>query len=248
MYGQFFVIFALMLTGYFFKKINIINDEMNRGLNKFIIYFSFPCFIFYKVAGIDMGSGLLKDFIIAFVVSSILFLIFGLYVFGYAKLRRFPREDACAAEPMMIFSNNAFMGFPITYIFFGEIGLVFMIANNIAMNLILFSYGVFVLRRDGGKKGFSLKSLAKCFLNPNILALICGIAFYSLDIGIPEAAGSYLSCVGGICTPMAMICVGAMLVGTNAIEVIKNRLVLESAINKILILPVLSYALLIFAR
>ncbi|MCL1982135.1 MAG: AEC family transporter [Clostridiales bacterium] len=245
MYGQFSVIFALMLTGYFLRKANVTSDEMNRGLNKFIVNFSFPCFVFYKVTELDVSSGFLKEFLLAFALSSALFLAFGVYAYGYARLRRFTPEDACSAEPMMVFPNNAFMGFPIANIFFGSTGLMFMLANNIAMNLTLFSYGVFVLRRGGDKK-FSPKSFAMCLLNPNILALAAGLLFYALKIPLPEPAGSYLSYIGGICTPMAMIFIGSTLVGTNIIEVVKDRLVLEPAVNKNIVLPVLAYFILAF--
>lgn len=235
-----------MLTGYFFRKINVISDEMNRGMNKFIICFSFPCFIFYKVAGIETGNGFLMDFLLAFILSTLIFLLSAAYAFGYAKIRRFPKESACSAELMMVFPNNAFMGFPIAYIFFGETGLLFMLANNIAMNLTVFSYGVFTLRRGEDKKGISLKSVFKCFLNPNIVALALGLVFYSFKIVIPEEACGYLGYIGGICTPMAMIFIGSTLVGTNIVKVVRDRVVLESVVNKNVVMPALSYALLVF--
>lgn len=244
MYGQFLVIFALMATGYFFRKINVTSDEMNRGLNKFIVYFSFPCFIFYKVASLEIDSGFFMEFLLASGLSAALFLIFGLYAFWYAKIRRFPVEGAGSAETMMVFPNNAFMGFPIAHIFFGDMGLLFMLASNIAMNLTLFSYGVFSLRRNDGKKRLSLAGFAKCFLNPNILALAFGLLFYGLNVDMPEAAATYLMYIGSICTPMAMICIGSTLVGTNVLKVVRNNTVLESVINKNLVLPALAYSML----
>ncbi|MCL1810117.1 MAG: AEC family transporter [Clostridiales bacterium] len=246
MYGQFSVIFALMLTGYFLRKVNVTSDEMNRGLNKFIVNFSFPCFIFHKVAELEVDSGFFREFLLAFVLSSALFLAFGLYASAYTKLRHFPKEEACSAEPMMVFPNNAFMGFPIAYIFFGDTGLLFMLANNIAMNLTLFSWGAYALRRGDGKK-LSLRSLARTLLNPNILALAAGLLFYAFEIPLPGAAGTYLSYIGGVCTPMAMIFIGSTLVGTNILEVVKDRLVLEPAINKTIVLPVLAFFALAFA-
>ena len=241
MYGQFLVIFALILTGYVFRKLNMISEEMNQGLSRLIVYLSFPCFIFYKVAETELTGGFLKEFILMIALSFTVFMFYGLYAYGYARLLRFPKEDAASAEMMMIFPNNAFMGFPITYLFFGNTGLIFMIANNIAMNLTAFSYGIFILRRGGGKKEFSLLSIAKCLVNPNILALIAGLLFCSFEIGIPEVLGTYLGYLGSLCTPLAMIFIGATLVGTNGIQVIKDRIIVESVINKNFLLPVLTY-------
>jgi len=244
MYGQFFVIFALILTGYFCRKVKIISEEMNRGLSKFIIYISFPCFIFYKVAGIDMHGGFLREFLLAFALSAALFLISGLYAYLYARLRRFPREDSGSAEVMMVMPNNAFMGFPIASIFFGDTGLLFMLANNIAMNLAMFTYGVFALHRGDGKKGISIKSSVKSVFNPNILALIFGLLFCWFAIPLPSWAGSYFTYIGNLCTPLAMIFIGAMLVGTDIKKAARDRVVLESVINKDVAMPVLAYAFL----
>jgi len=245
MYGQFLVIFALLLTGYFSKRLNLINDEMGRGLSKFIIHVALPCFIFCKVAAIEMQAGMWGEFVFAWVLSMAAIFIGGIYAYWYAKLRRFPVDDATTTEVSVIFPNNGFMGFPIAYIFFGEIGLLYIIANNIALNLTIFSLGVFILRRDSEKK-VSLSSTLRCFLNPNIFALVIGFAFCYFELSVPELLDTYLMYVGGVAMPMAMIVIGSMLVGADMLKVIKDRTVSETVINKNVIMPVLTYFLVIF--
>ena len=34
MYGQYFVLFAILFTGWFLRKINFIDDKMNHSINK----------------------------------------------------------------------------------------------------------------------------------------------------------------------------------------------------------------------
>jgi predicted permease len=70
--------------------------------------------------------------------------------------------------------------------------------------------------------------------------------FYLFQIHIPAEADTYLVYIGSVCTPMAMIFIGSTLVGTNILQVMKDRLVLESAINKTLILPLISYIIVVF--
>ena len=245
MYGQFLVIFALLLTGYFCRKINLINEEMSRGLSRFIIHVALPCFIFCRVSGIEILAGLWKEFLIAWLFSMAAIFIAGVYAFWYAKIRRFPKEDATTTEVSVIFPNNGFMGFPIAYIFFGDIGLLYIIANNIALNFTMFSYGVFILRRDSERK-FSLSRTLKCFLNPNIVALTIGFAFCYWELSVPEMINTYLTYIGGVAMPMAMIVIGSMLMGTDMLKVIKDREVFESVINKNIVMPVLAYLLVIF--
>ena len=49
MYGQFFVIIAMILTGYLMRKINFIKKEMNNSLNKLIVYCAYPCMLAYNI-------------------------------------------------------------------------------------------------------------------------------------------------------------------------------------------------------
>jgi len=247
MYGQFIVIFALMFTGYFFRKIKVISEEMNQGLNRFIVVFAFPCFIFQKVAGLDMSAELMTEFLIAFALSVGLFFVYGFLAWGYAKARRFPKACSGTAEVLMIFPNNAFMGFPIAYLFFGDLGLLFMLANNIAMNLTMFSFGVYILRRNDTEKGFSPKTMIRCVLNPNIIALVTGLLFCLSGIRIPGTIDTYLLYIGAICTPMAMVFIGSTLVGNSIIKIIRNPIVLEAALNKNFIYPVVTYLMLAFS-
>jgi predicted permease len=57
---------------------------------------------------------------------------------------------------------------------------------------------------------------------------------------------TYLDYIGGICTPMTMVFIGSTLCGTNILHVIKDKVILESVINKIFIIPIIAYTILIF--
>ena len=245
MYGQFLVIFALLFTGYFCKKINLLNNEISRGLSKFIIHVSLPCFLFLKVSGMEIQAGLWGNFALALFLPVSAMVISGVYVFWYARLRKFPEEDSSTAEIMMVYPNNGFMGFPISYLFFGDMGLLFMFPHNIALNLTMFSFAIFTLRRNG-KDRFSAKMLLKCLLNPNILALAAGFVFCWFTLTVPELIGKYLEYLGGIATPMAMVIIGSMLYGTNMLKVMREKIVLESVINKIVVMPLLAALIVMF--
>ena len=246
LYGQFFVIFALILTGYFFSKINIISEGMSKGLYKFLVCLPLPCFLFHKIANMEIEDGLLEEFALTFFLSLLIFTFYGFYAFWYAKIRRFPREDAGVAEIMMLLPNNGYMGFPITYIVFGDIGLLFMTASNIVTVLTTFTYGIFALRRTDTDKKFSFKIMLKIISNPMILAVAAGFACYFLNVRMPGPVDTYIVYLGSICTPLIMIVIGSFLVGTNVLHVVKDRMVLEPAVNKILVLPVLTFLLVIF--
>lgn len=252
MYGQFFVLFAIVFTGYFFRKCHLIDDAMNHGLNWFIVYFAYPCVIVHNIGTLDMAASMLRDFIITFILSIAAFALYSLYSLGYAKLRKFPKENSNVAEMAMVSPNNGFMGFPVSQIFFGQAGFLMMIAHNAAMNVYFFTYGLVLLRRNNDDRerltaAAVVKAFIKVILNPNILALFIGFGIYLSGIefeGTP--VDTYLTYIGNVATPMAMIFIGSSLAEKNIREIIRDRVVIEGTINKLILVPVLTFACVYF--
>ena len=94
MYGQYFVLFAILFTGWFLRKINFIDDKMNHSINKLIVYFAYPCLIVHNIGSLETTGKVLTAFIIAFVLSFVCFILYGLVCWLYARLRKFPREES----------------------------------------------------------------------------------------------------------------------------------------------------------
>ena len=252
MYGQFFVLFAIVFTGYFLRKINFINDAMNNGLNRFIVYFAYPCVIVKNIGSLDMEGALLAKFFITFFLSLALFAVYAVFAVLYTKARKFPRENSNVAEFAMVSPNNGFMGFPVTQIFFGPTGFLMMIAHNAAMNVFFFTYGISLLRRNNeDREKTTLKSLGMVFLkmllNPNIVALFIGFAICLSGVQFEDTpVDVYLTYIGNVATPMAMIFIGSSLTKNNFKDIFADIKVIESSVNKLIILPALTFALVYF--
>ncbi len=246
MYGQFFVLFAIVFTGYFFKRFNIIDDSMNHGMNKFIVYFAYPCMIVHNIGTLEMSGQLMRSFLVTFGISCGMFAICSVYSYLYCKARKFP-SNSNVAEMAMTSPNNGFMGFPVALIFFGEQGLLLMLAHNAAMNFYFFSYGLVLLRRNAGNKSKAtvsglLKGLFKILVNPNILALFIGFAISLCGADFEGSAmDTYLTTVGNVATPMAMIFIGSSLAGSSFMDIIRDKIVVETTLNKLVLIPLLTY-------
>lgn len=252
MYGKYFVLFAILFTGWFLRKINFIDDKMNHSINKLIVYFAYPCLIVHNIGGLDMSPKVIVSFLITFAISLVCFYLYGLICRGYTKLRKFPREESNILEFSMSTPNDGFMGFPVALLFFGDMGMLLMLAHNAAMNFFTFTYGIALLRRnyDDDKRKANprkvFKATLKLLTNPNILALVLGFIISLLGGMIPEAVDDYLLYLGNISTPMAMIFIGSSLVGYSFKDIIKSRVVIESSIVKLIILPAVTAGLVYF--
>ena len=247
MYGQFFVLFAIVFTGYFFRKFNIIDDAMNHGLNRFIVYFAYPCMIVHNIGTLDMSGQLMRSFLVTFAISCGMFAVYSIYSYLYCRVRNFPESSSNVAEMAMSSPNNGFMGFPVALIFFGEQGLLLMLAHNAAMNFYFFSYGLLLLRRNAKDRPKTtvtgvLRGFFKVLVNPNILALFIGFAIALLGIDLEGTAiDTYLTSIGNVATPMAMIFIGSSLTGSSPADIIRDRPVIETSLNRLVLVPVLTY-------
>ena len=251
MYSKYIVLFAILLTGYVLRKINFLDDKMNHGLNKFIIYFAYPCMIIYSLGTLQMSGHLLINFLLMLGLTIACFAVCQVYVYFYYKLRKIPREISHLVEFSTVCPNDGFMGFPVAQIFFGPTGLFFMLAHNAGMNFFIFTYGMKLIRRNKeGQRKNTLRTTAraalKVLLNPNILALLVGLAISITKLKMPAAIDEYLLQIGRVAAPMAMIFIGATLANCKLSDVFKKAVIIESTINKLIFLPILTFVLVIF--
>jgi malate permease and related proteins len=263
MYGQFFVLFALVFSGYFLRKVQVINEGMAGGLHSFISYFAFPCLLVYKIGTLDMTSGLATQLLVITLLSCALFVLYAVCARLFVKGLKYPHRVAAVAELSMAAPNNGFMGFPIALLFFGQEGLFLIMGHNIALNLYAFTYGLYVLRKTPAKPGEAKdhrskgerfrqtskkawKVTVRLVLNPNILAMVAGFIICFGHISLNNPVGTYLEYMANIATPMAMMFIGATLAGTNFLDLFRNRIVWESAIAKLILIPAVSLLAVIF--
>jgi malate permease and related proteins len=262
MYGQFFVLFALVFSGYFLRKVKVINEGMAGGLHTFISYFAFPCLLVYKIGTLDMTSGLATQLLIMTLLSCGLFVLYALCARLFVKGLKYPHRVAAVAELSMAAPNNGFMGFPIALLFFGQAGLFLIMGHNIALNLYAFTYGLYALRRPPKAAGEKLHKTKwerfqatrikawtvaiRLMLNPNILAMVAGFIICFGRISLDNPVGVYLEYMANIATPMAMMFIGATLAGTNFLDLFRNRIVWESAVAKLVLIPAISLLAVVF--
>lgn len=252
MYGRYFVLFAILFTGWFLRKINFIDDKMDHSINKLVVYFAYPCLIVHNIGGLDLTADVLADFGLTFVLSLVVFYLYGFFCKGYARLRKYPKNVSGIAEFAMSMPNNGFMGFPVALIFFGDSGLLLMLAHNAAMNFFIFTYGIKLLRDMKTEdhppmtpKRF-ITAVVKLLLNPNILALFIGFAFSMLGHGVPGVLDEYLLYIGNVSTPMAMIFIGSTLTNYKFRDIIRSVVTIEGSAVKLLLLPLLTLAAVAF--
>ena len=247
---QFVIFFLLLLTGFCCKKFKIFGDEAINNINRFVILVAYPSLILVRTTSLDMTHRIFINFLLMIAITLASLLLYAGFAYLYAKMRRFPAEESPAVELAMVCPNNGFMGFPIADTFFGDMGLLYMVGSNVALNTFFFTYGVTALTRGRGETGEpflrKLKNIVLLFLNPKVSAAIVGIVLCFNGVRLPDFLDQFLSLVGGCATPLAMISIGTIIAGGLGEASRKNSMLAEAVAGKILIIPLLTLAIVWF--
>jgi predicted permease len=135
-----------------------------------------------------------------------------------------------------IFSNCAFIGYPILSALFGEIGLFYGAFYVVTYNLGCWSYGVLLMAKGKAGHKITIKSM---FLNVGMISCILGFLLYAMQVPIPDFLRTTAMHVGNLCTPLSLIVTGSLLATIPLTKMFSNyKLYLFCAV-KLVALPLL---------
>lgn len=248
------MLFSVMGIGAISMKYGWLNGESLEGLANLLMRVAMPALLIHSILSLDIENEVLNEFLLMVVISFGGYFLSATMAAAYTKIRRLPKKHSHMVQVSMLSSNNGFMGFPITVAFFGEHGLLLMLANNLVMNIVLFSYGVHQIQEGNKKEGQPTASLGETILlfmkrmmNPNIIAIFIGLAIgaVGLDSFIPEPVMKIISSVGSMATPLSMIYIGASLYGNHFSKLLRDRLVLEASLVRLTLFPLVVIGLML---
>lgn len=249
MYSQLFLLFAMIFTGYFLRRLDLINSGMNEGVSKVIVYVAYPCLIVYNVGTMKLTSSLFRDFAQVALIGVGFFALYGLISQGWVRLTKQPEKLRDITALAIALPNNGFMGFPVALIFLGPKGLLLMTAHTVAFNIYTYTYGVYSLDRHKREKdygGGNLTTVLKLLMNPNLLAIITGFILCLGKVPLNNPVGEYLTQIGKISTPMAMIYIGSVLAEGSVVETFTDSRIIRGSVIKLIGMPVITAAVVWF--
>lgn len=248
----FILLFGLMAIGFFAGRFSLITEEMNRGLSNILVYLAMPGLLVSSILKLNLEGSMIREFLVMTVMSILFFWLFSLLAIPYMKLTKTPEPLRAMVQLSMLSSNNGFMGFPIAVAFFGHQGLFFMVANNLAMSIVLWTTGVWLLKRCKSreehasvlpKTGF--RETLHQILNPNVISIFVGLALgiAGADAWVPSSIDALLTMVGGLATPLSMIYIGVTLSSTHPAALLKDRFVVGVAATRATIFLLIALAI-----
>lgn len=234
--GQVAVLFILILAGFAGVKLGAIKPEGKKAFSDLLIYLIVPAMIINSYIT-EFDAEIFSNLVETFKLSAAAILI-GLGITFVLSLRMKDKNI-----PIMrfacVFSNAAYMGFPLIEALFGKTGLLYASAYVTVFNLLLWTVGYAMV---SGKVHIK-EVLHSIVTTPVIISVVLGLAIYLCRIPIPQIIQQPVSYIGSMNTPLSMIITGMLIAGSHFKALVKNKYILFIIIVRMVLIPAVCFGL-----
>lgn len=231
--------FLLMGVGAICYRRGIVTEEGSGQMSTLIMTFVAPCVIIHSFCR-SFDPAMLNKLILSFGLSVLLLAVsIALTTLVFRK----GSADYADKRLCVIFSNNGFMALPLLQALYGDDGVFIGSINIVATNILIWTYGVWLLSRASGRA--SGVNWRKIVLNPGTIGFFIGLAIFLTSFQLPEILGSTVSFLADLNTPLAMIVLGVYLAQSNLKEILRDRSMYLVALFRLAAIPLLGIALLL---
>ena len=233
-------VFALILIGYFFKRIKFPSHEFWPQADKLTYYVLMPSLLIYKLSNASLSS----SNSLGFILSALLAIFFTMIILMLANKIKPTSASSFTSVVQGGIRFNTYVFLALSGAIFGNEGLVLSaIILTFAIPFInILCITIFALYISNEKLNF-LYLLKSIVTNPLIIACIIGGSINFLGIHFPVIINNTLEILSKAALPMGLLSVGFGLV-IKEIKSSKSELIISS-IAKHLIMPILIF---IFAK
>lgn len=227
--NQVAILFLIMVVGYFARKKNIINNEVNRGLSELLLNITLP-FMIISSFNYSFSSEMLKNALTLLVFSIVIHS--SLAIISKFLYYRYTEKTKSVLRFITVFSNCGYMGYPVVGSIYGNIGVFYTAIFNIPWNLFCFTIGMVFYT---GVKDF--KTMKRAALNPGVISVCIGLILFIFSIKLPYPIFRTLELVGSTTTPLSMIVIGSMLAEIKVKDIFSGFELYYGCLVRLIIIP-----------
>ncbi len=218
-------IFLMMVAGYFFNKIGVINKQFADNLNKFVFKIALPVLLFRDLSTSDFYTAWDTKFVL-FCFAATLISILLMTVISYFFKDKSIRGEFIQAS---FRSSAALLGCAYVQNIYGETGASasLMIIGAVPLYNVTSVAILTILKPEGGKinKELIKKTLKGVITNPIIIGILTGMLWSLAEIPQPQIIQKSVSYIASTATPLGLMALGASFEFKKAFEKIKPALI-----------------------
>ena len=228
------LMFLYLLIGYFLFRKKLIGISGSADIGRMLLHIVMPAAIL-KAYMTSYTPERLIGLVLSF-LAALLALLLAIFI-----SRIFFKKEQAIERFGAAFSNAGFIGIPLVQMTLGE-EAVFYISSFVALlNILQWTYGVFIL--TGDRNTFSFQKLRT---NPVILSFLGGLLLFFLPVRLPDLLTGMIGSLAAMNGPLAMIVLGTYLAQVSPGSLFKERLAYRSSFVRLILIPVLTIILLGF--
>lgn len=220
--------------GFIARKMSIFSNHANQVITQLMLYITLPALILFSLHT-TLSVELLIDFT-WLVTMSIFVLSLSIVVAAWLRKRAaLPAKQKRVYESLIIFGNQGFIGFAVSYILMAEQGIIYLTLFNIFYLILIWTYGIYLFTKHEQTVNWRV-----LFFNPGIMATLVGLSMLFLPFGWPVIFLNTFENVGKMTIPLSMILIGSLLADIRMKDLkqySKNVYIWIASLFKLLILP-----------
>ena len=231
-------LFLIMALGYAMNKAGILDVNSNKKLSSMLVNITAP---FMIICAVSSSSGQNRGSVLVVLAAG--FLMYGLlavFAWAAAKLFRISKLTSGTVQCMIVFSNNAFMGYPVVQSVLGAEAVFYTSMLHFAFNVFIYTYGVICI--SGERQTGSVKEALKKLVTPGLILMLSALVIYLFDIRFPALIMETMEMVGGITSPLSMIVLGSTLAVYPLKEAVTDWRCYGVCAVRLLLVPLLTLA------
>ena len=228
-----------IIPGYIICKIKKATAEHLSTLSSVLVYILSPCMIVSSFISLDYSTQNLINMGLFFVTVLVLQIVFMAVLFLIFR-KKYQDSKYRILTIGSVLGNVGFFGLPIIKALLPDNPEVMCYSSVyvVAMNIIVFTVGVFCLTND--KQFVSLKST---LLNPSSLSFLVALPLFIFGVKnwLPDLVVDSVSLLGRATTPLCMIILGIRLASVSFIKLFSRPMVYIICLCKLIIFPLFCY-------
>lgn len=240
-FNQILMLFILIIVGYGANKKELITKALNKELSNVIIYIALPALVI-KSMQYNFSKDMMNKSIRMVLVSISIYIFVIIFSYLISKILKLEGKTKDVIQFLLVFPNVGFMGYPVIYSIYKDIGVFYTALFNMPFDLIMWTFGIVIMSRSNkNQRDINYK---KILLNPGLLSIIVGYTLFLFSIKLPKPIFETLNMLGSTTTPMSMILVGSILAESKLEDSFKQKKLLIVSFLRLIVIPILVYAVL----
>lgn len=234
-----FPIFLVIAFGYFLRRARFLTTSAVGEMNRLVFTFALPLLLFRNIYQAEFAALFDLKFILWILGSTIICFVL-LWIFAEIFCRR-QKELTGSFVQASIRANYAIVGLPLVANIMGgyDTGKAALAAAFVVTSFNVQSVIVLTAKDKDGQgtlKASHYKDMALSVIkNPSIIGIFAGVALNLLNIPLPVVLEVSVNYMAVLCTPMALLSVGASIQISELMGILKPALM--GSVLKIIIVP-----------